>query len=193
MIKENEKKMLLILDLDETLIHSSEEKIKGVEPDFCVDHFFVYKRPYLEDFLRFCDKHFKLAVWSSATDDYVKEIVMNIFPSEIKLEFIWGRSRCTFKKQTAMDESAYINHSDHYDYTKQIKKVKRRGYDLSKVLIIDDTPSKVANCFGNAIYIDEFSGVPDSDLKLLADYLKRIKDVENVRKIEKRFWKKSER
>ena len=192
MIDENGKRMLLILDLDETLIHSSEEKIKGVNPDFCVGHFFVYKRPHLDDFLKFCNKHFKLAVWSSATDNYVKEIVKNIFPTDIKLEFIWGRDRCTFKKPLLMCDSRHIQLSDHYDYTKQIKKVKRRGYDLNKVLIIEDTPSKVANCFGNAIYIEEFLGEPDDDLKLLSGYLKWIKDVENVRKIEKRFWKKSE-
>lgn len=36
---------LLILDLDETLIHSIETKL-DVEPDFYFEPYYVYKRPY---------------------------------------------------------------------------------------------------------------------------------------------------
>lgn len=192
MIKEDEQKeMLLILDLDETLIHSSEKKLTGIDPDFSVGQFYVYKRPYLDEFLQYCNQHFRLAVWSSASYNYVKEIVINIIPSDIKLEFTWGRNRCTLKRPVLRSHSnMHVYKSDHYEYTKQIKKVKRIGYDLRKVLIIDDTPAMVANCYGNAIYIKEFLGIPDNELKLLTGYLKWIKDVENVRMIEKRFWKK---
>lgn len=39
---------LLILDLDETLIHATEQPER--EADFQIFHYHVYKRPYLEEF-----------------------------------------------------------------------------------------------------------------------------------------------
>ncbi len=44
-------KALLILDLDETLIHSSSKEL-GRQCDFRVFDFHVYKRPHLEHFLQ---------------------------------------------------------------------------------------------------------------------------------------------
>jgi RNA polymerase II subunit A small phosphatase-like protein len=42
----NEKSdKLLILDLDETLIHAIEKELQ-FSADFTIDKFFVYKRPY---------------------------------------------------------------------------------------------------------------------------------------------------
>lgn len=73
------KKVLLILDLDETLIHATSQKIRD-DFDFQIYHYFVYKRPYLDEFIKICSENFMLAVWSSASDDYVAEIVQKIFP-----------------------------------------------------------------------------------------------------------------
>ncbi len=77
-----------------------------------------------------------------------------------------------------------------YEYTKLLKKVKHKGYDLDRVLIVDDTPAKVKNAYGNAIYVTEFNGDPaDNELEVLGDYLLRFKDMENVRRVEKRGWR----
>ena len=75
---------LLILDLDETLIHASATKVRE-EADFQVFHYFVYKRPGLATFLTTCTQHFKLAIWSSASDDYVQAVVKQILPPSITL------------------------------------------------------------------------------------------------------------
>ena len=45
--------ILLILDLDETLIHASAIEVRE-EADFQVFDYFVYKRPGLADFLTTC-------------------------------------------------------------------------------------------------------------------------------------------
>ncbi|MDF2478772.1 MAG: hypothetical protein K0S24_4255 [Sphingobacterium sp.] len=46
--------------------------------------------------------------------------------------------------------------------------------------------------YGNAIQIAEFTGnASDDELLLLASYLKKFKNVENVRQIDKRYWRKS--
>src|SRR3954465_14482517 len=118
-------KILLILDLDETLIHASVNEL-GRPADFQVFHYHVYRRPFLEDFLRGCQAHFQLAIWSSASDDYVEEIVKKIIPKDFPLQFIWGRSRCTYCLNTFSFESSPDDYFNHYHYTKVLKKVKNR-------------------------------------------------------------------
>ncbi|MVN75638.1 phosphoprotein phosphatase [Hymenobacter sp. HMF4947] len=184
------KELLLILDLDETLIHATPQKLRD-NYDFQVYHYFVYKRPGLASFLQECARHFKLAVWSSASDDYVRAIVQHIFPPEIALEFVWGRSRCTPFLQPEIDEKGFFNldYSSKYEFAKRLKKVRRQGFRLEQVLIVDDTPAKVLHNYGNAIYIKPYTGEQlDGELLLLAPYLATLKHAANVRTIEKRYW-----
>lgn len=99
------KPILFILDLDETLIHATATMLRE-DYDFQVFQYFVYKRPGLADFLRRVAPHFQLAVWSSASDDYVQEVVRRIMPPGISLAFVWGRSRCTPFVALRTDENA---------------------------------------------------------------------------------------
>ncbi|MBD2766653.1 HAD family hydrolase [Hymenobacter sp. BT664] len=184
-------KILLILDLDETLLHATASKL-GDNFAFQLYHYYVYKRPGLDAFIAACAEKFQLAVWSSASDDYVAEVVKRIFSEEIKLAFVWGRSRCTPISTARADELGYYHcdYSSHYEYAKLLKKVKRLGFNLNRVLIVDDTPAKVRNCYGNAIYPEPFLGNPnDQELSMLAAYLDTLKAVENTRSIEKRPWR----
>ena len=184
-------KILLILDIDETLVHAT-PKVLDREADFKVFDYYVYRRPYLIHFLNAIKNDFLLAVWSSASDDYVEEVVKIIFPEDITLEFVWGRSKCKPKRFLNIDdfgnyESRYL---DHYNFIKPLKKVKKKGFSLDRMLIVDDTPRKSSDNFGNAIYPKEYLGdVKDDELKALAHYLKMLKDVTNVRTIEKRGWR----
>jgi TFIIF-interacting CTD phosphatase-like protein len=73
------KNKLLILDLDETLIYSTETTLVR-EPDFLVKPYFVYKRPNLDNFLTTCFDWFDVAVWTSSGAEYVALIVSAIFP-----------------------------------------------------------------------------------------------------------------
>jgi RNA polymerase II subunit A small phosphatase-like protein len=182
---------LLILDLDETLIHASPVAI-GPKADFQVFHYFVYQRPGLVDFLTACAQHFRLAIWSSASDDYVRAIVERILPPGIRLEFVWGRSRCTPFTTPQIDDYGYYNLDgpSSCEYAKRLKKVRRRGFSLSQTLIVDDTPAKVQQNYGNAIYIKPYLGsAEDEELSHLLPYLLALKDAENVRAIEKRHWR----
>ena len=70
--------MLLILDLDETVIHSSKVRL-GRDPDFKVFDYYVYKRPYLDEFIQEVKVLYQLAIWSSGTKLYVDEVVNNLF------------------------------------------------------------------------------------------------------------------
>jgi len=172
-------KILLILDLDETLIHATKSNLDS-KPDFEYADYYVYKRPKLNWFLNSINKHFQIAIWSSADDKYVEDIVDIIRPISIEFRFIWGRSRCTTKRNFELDE---------YVHEKRLKKIKKQGFTLEKALIVDDSPEKTKDNFGNAIYIKAFNGIQqDDELTNLFNYLITIKDVENVRKVEKRGW-----
>ncbi|QRN98024.1 HAD family hydrolase [Archangium violaceum] len=183
-------KILLVLDLDETLIHASDERLERAE-DFRLFDYFVYVRPHVERFLLECAAHFRLAVWSSASDDYAAQVVKKIFPPELRLEFIWGRSRCTFSLDHQLVQMAgYLDPSNHYNYVKKLHKLKRKGYRLERVLIVDDTPQKCGHNYGNAIYVSEYKGAEhDDELLHLSRYLATLADAINVRVLEKRHWR----
>lgn len=183
-------KLLLILDLDETLIHASATELDR-PADFRLFDYHIYQRPHLAEFLAGCSQHFRLAIWSSASDDYVTEVTRRIVPASIQLEFVWGRSRCTYCfTNTAFEDAGPADSYSHYNYVKVLKKLRRYGYDLNRTLIVDDTPAKAKRNYGNAIYPQEYLGqTQDDELPALLTYLLRFKDVSNVRSIEKRGWR----
>ena len=173
--------ILLILDIDETLLYASEKRLEQ-EPDYRVGPYFVYVRPYLQEFLQCCHETFRLAVWSSSSADYLSAILTAILPNELKLEFVWSRERCVQKFDGELQEIYYV---------KDLRKVQRIGFDLERILIVDDTPKKVERNFGNAIYVRPYFGDPaDSELLGLAKYLKSLATLTNVRSVEKRGWRK---
>jgi RNA polymerase II subunit A small phosphatase-like protein len=193
--KTNMNKALIILDLDETLIHATNDPVDD-NWDFMVFKYKVYKRPGLDRFLNNLRKYFNVAVWSSASDDYVEKIVQEIFPKGYPLVFVWGRSKCTLQfDHQSIDDLGYSDYFNHLNYAKILKKAVKKGYaDYKRTLIIDDTPRKLKYNYGNAIYAREFLGEQtDTELDLLFEYLQKIKDLENFRKIEKRNWRDEEK
>jgi TFIIF-interacting CTD phosphatase-like protein len=173
------EKKLLILDLDETLIYSTEMKLKRSQ-DFVVGQYLVYKRPFLHEFIEFCIENFNVAVWTSSTSSYAVEIVANIFQNPSDLKFIWSKTRCTISFDLDLQETFL---------EKKMTKVRGRGYDLKKVIVVDDLPQVWRNSYGNLVRVKSFFGeADDNELQKLIAYLEKLKDVENIRKIEKRTW-----
>ncbi len=187
----NIAKTLLILDLDETLLHASQKKLNRPADSHFFDYH-IYLRPHLMDFLKAVNDDFILAIWSSASDDYVNTLVDKFIRPIVPLAFVWGRSQCTYRRIVQIDEYGYYDSdfNNHYNYIKPLKKLKRKGYTLDRILIVDDTPHKSMDNYGNAIYPKEFLGdSTDTELLLLAKYLKTLKDYPTVRAIEKRNWR----
>lgn len=173
-------KPLLILDLDETLVHATASPLHRA-PDFRVGQYAVYRRPFLRDFLNATAEFCELAIWSASTADYLHAIVSQILPEGLQLQFVWSRARCTQR---------YHSEWQDYYHIKDLKKVKRRGFDLSRVLIVDDTPRKLERNYGNAIYVRPFEGDPsDGELHQLLPYLVWLSIEPDFRIIEKRHWR----
>lgn len=174
-----QQRILLILDVDETLIHATGRLLGN--PDFTAGSYNVYRRPHLEEFLKTCSEYYDLAIWSSGGSDYLQAVVNNIMPPNIQPVFIWCRDRCIRRVNPETQDECFL---------KDLKKVKRQGFDLDRVLIVEDTAEKVQRNYGNAVYVTSYVGqADDKDLLLLGQYLASIHLVENVRKLEKRGWR----
>ena len=175
---ENRTKKLLVLDLDETLVHSSRNLLG--EADFQLFSFYVYVRPHFQDFLESLWGDYDIAVWSAAGTQYVEMIVAEIFPDPSRLKCVWSGSKCTWRADPESRSSYGV---------KKLKKLRALGYSLENMVIVEDDPQKCEENYGNAIFVPCFYGDPEDEaLAKLAVLLHSLKDVENLRSVEKRGW-----
>lgn len=173
-------KKLLILDIDETLIYATAASLPR-QADFLVGQYHIYKRPFLNVFLKNCLDWFEVAVWTSSTPSYAIAIVSAIFENPKNLSFVWASDRCTV---------AYDVEWFEYYNRKNLKKVKRKGYRLESIIAVDDTPQKWERSYGNLVRVNPFEGEEtDDELKYLLLYLDQLRYEENIRSVEKRFWR----
>lgn len=180
---------LLVLDLDETLIHASSKKLNQA-PDFHYQDLFVYKRPHLDDFLEECSKLFDIAIWSSAQDDYVQNVVALLKPKNIDFEFIWAQSECWLKIAKVYDKSTGM-HFTEYQNIKPLEKITQIGYEMKDLLIIDDSAFKVSDNPQNYLIIPAFEGNQEDDcLLVLLDFLKGVIHQDDFGKIGSVDWLK---
>ena len=174
--------LLLILDLDETLIYASETAL-GRAPDFRTSLYAVYVRPHAYAFIESVLERYRVAVWSSSMRGYGERVIRNLFPEETTLEFAWFQERCT---------TAFNPEYQQYHYVKDLRKVRRRGFDLDRVLVVDDTPEKHVRNYGNLVPVTPYFGEEDDDeLLLLLEYLRTIESHPALRSLEKRGWRAS--
>lgn len=171
---------LLVLDLDEVLVYSTEDTSVQTY-DFQLGSYRVRKRPFLDEFLKTISGWFALAVWTSATHDYAELLINRLFPNPTNLKFIWSRKRCTMRRDLERGDSYWV---------KDMKKLKRHGFDLSKVLAIEDEPRTLERNYGNLVTVRAFEGDhSDTELRDLLPFLNWIRTADNVRVIEKRYWR----
>ncbi len=170
---------LLVLDLDETLLYATKTPFDSPAA-FIVTPYHVYARPHLEAFLRYCFDRFDVAVWTASSADYAAAVAGQLFGSPDRLKFLWGRDRCTLRYRHGGGEPYWV---------KDLKKLRRMGYVLEHIIVVDDSPRKHERNYGNLVWVKPFEGEADDDeLPHLARYLETLADVENVRTVEKRGW-----
>lgn len=181
--------MLIIFDIDGTLIDTNEEGTDPIEVEGC--RLKISKRPGFDEFMNYCFANFDVGFWTAASSEYAHYILKLYLTSHQleKVKFIYTEVRCT---QRCM----YTGVLDNYRMViKPLKKIwdtkwaKTHGWSKFNTLIIENTPSTCLLNYGNAIYVPTYTyNTDDKILYHLINYLESIKLSTNVRAIEKRYW-----
>ncbi|CAK9140138.1 unnamed protein product [Ilex paraguariensis] len=174
------KSVTLVLDLDETLVHSTLEYCNDADFTFSVvfnmkEHtVYVKQRPYLRTFLERVAEKFEIAIFTASQSIYAKQLLDILDPDGKIISRRAYRESCIF--------------SDG-NYTKDLTIL---GVDLAKVAIIDNSPQVFQLQVNNGIPIRSWFDDPsDCALISLLPFLGTLVDADDVRPIiAKRFGNK---
>ncbi|GAB4827273.1 hypothetical protein Ancab_034162 [Ancistrocladus abbreviatus] len=180
--KESQKRkpITLVLDLDETLVHSTLEHCEDANFTFTVffnlkEHtVYVKQRPHLQTFLEKVAEMFEIVVFTASQSIYAAQLLDVLDPGGKLISGRAYRESCIFSDGT---------------YTKDLTVL---GVDLAKVAIIDNSPQVFRLQVNNGIPIKSWFDDPsDNELISLIPFLETLVDVDDVRPIiAKRFGNK---
>jgi len=176
----NDTRPLLILDIDQTLLFASTTPL--AKPyDYQAERTWIYKRPHVDDFLHFCTAHFQIGIWTSARASYAEEIFSQVF-AHFPLTFIHSEQHCLAGRD-ANGQRISI---------KPLGQLSQRGFELSRILMIDDSEEKHCLNAANLILIRPYYALEDdNELFLLKWYLNIIKQHENFLSLNNQHWRQA--
>ncbi|KAJ6793402.1 CTD small phosphatase-like protein 2 isoform X1 [Iris pallida] len=173
----NRKPTTLVLDLDETLVHSTLEHCD--DADFTFPFFFnmkyhtvyVRRRPHLQTFLERVAKMFEVVIFTASQSIYAEQLLDILDPEKKLISHRLYRESCTFSNGNCTKDLTVL------------------GVDLAKVAIIDNTPQVFQLQVDNGIPIKSWFDDPsDEALISLLPFLETLLDADDVRPIiAKRF------
>jgi CTD small phosphatase-like protein 2 len=158
----------LVLDLDESLVHSSLNLVNDADVEFKISNdsvvytVYVKKRPGLDNFLRTVSSMFEVVVFTASQKVYA-ETLLNI-----------------------IDPNNYIHHRLYRDSCivvndNHIKDLSLLGRDINKVIIVDNSPHVFGYHLDNGIPILSWFDDPnDKELELLLPILNDLNNTDNV-------------
>ena len=168
--KEFFNKKTLILDLDETLVHSSfvpfenNDIVLNVEFESIIYNIYVLIRPGAIEFIKKVSKLYEVVIFTASISKYALPL-LDIIDEDKNIKYKLTREHCTFLNGI---------------YIKELKKLNR---DLSDLIILDNSP--LAYSFDNdnglpikAWYEDKNDNELDKVYNLL-EFLSKVKDVRN--------------
>ena len=182
-LKNENTKKLLILDLDETLIHSDLDfslKEKSVNYDTIL-YFDTEEekhvplpliiRPGLYDFLDYASENFELIVFTASDQGYADPIIDYIEKDKKYFKMRLYRNNCIF-----IEPGLYIKDLRIFKSWKK----------MEDIIILDNSLFSFANQLNNGILITSFfDDKDDTFLSNIKDYLEYIKNEKDVREINK--------
>ena len=167
--KEFENKKTLILDLDETLVHSSftpfEKNDIILEVDFegIMYNIYVLVRPFAKEFIINVSKYFEVVIFTASIPKYASPL-LDILDKQKNIKHRLYREQCTF-----------INGL-------YIKDLKRLNRPLKDVIIVDNSPLAYAFNEENGLPIktwyDDYS---DNELQKILPLIIFLSNVNDVR------------
>lgn len=174
------KRKILVLDLDETLIHSHHDGVlrptvrPGTPPDFILKvvidkhpvRFFVHKRPHVDFFLEVVSQWYELVVFTASMEIYGSAVADKLDNNRGILKRRYYRQHCT------LDLGSYI------------KDLSVVHSDLSSIVILDNSPGAYRSHPDNAIPIKSwFSDPSDTALLNLLPMLDALRFTSDVRSV----------
>jgi len=170
--KENQHKKCIVLDLDETLVHSSFKPV--AEADFIVPvnldgvshEVYVMKRPRVDEFLRIMSELFECVLFTASLAKYADPVSDYLDPS--------GK---IFGSHRLFRESCSYTH-EMRSYVKDLSKL---GRPVDQTIIIDNSPHSYMFQPENGIPITTwFDDMSDVELTELIEPLRTIAAAQNV-------------
>mmetsp|Transcript_26613 Transcript_26613/g.32655 ORF Transcript_26613/g.32655 Transcript_26613/m.32655 type:complete len:208 (-) Transcript_26613:316-939(-) len=162
-------KKCLVLDLDETLVHSSFRAVPGadfvipVQIEDVVHFVYVAKRPGVDEFLIEMAKHYEIVIYTASLNKYADPLLDLLDPHKT-IRYRLFRESCVYYEG---------------NYVKDLSLINR---DLSQSIIIDNSPSSYIFHPENAIDCSSFIEDPaDRELDQIGSFLEGIKNVGDVR------------
>jgi RNA polymerase II subunit A small phosphatase-like protein len=159
----------LVLDLDETLVHSSFKSVQQadyvvpVEIDHHWHNFYVLKRPGVDDFLREMGLIYEVVVFTASLSVYADPVLD-------KLDVHQAVSHRLFR------ESCY-NHKGNY-----VKDLSQLGRPMSDTIILDNSPASYIFHPNNAVPVSSWFNDPhDTELTDMCPFLADLQTAEDVR------------
>ncbi|CAI5439240.1 unnamed protein product [Caenorhabditis angaria] len=162
------KKKCLVIDLDETLVHSSFKPVKN--PDFVipveidgVEHqVYVLKRPYVDEFLARVGEMFECVLFTASLAKYA-DPVADLLDKKGVFRARLFREACVFHKGNF------------------VKDLSRLGRLLERTLIIDNSPASYAFHPENAVPVQTWFDDPaDTELLDILCHLEHLNQYESV-------------
>ncbi|GLT52572.1 hypothetical protein SLA2020_259040 [Shorea laevis] len=174
------KSVTLVLDLDETLVHSTLEHCDDADFTFTVffnmkEHtVYVKQRPHLNTFLKKVADMFEVIIFTASQSIYAEQLLDILDPDGKLISRRVYRESCIFSDGS---------------YTKDLTVL---DVDLAKVAIIDNSPQVFRLQVNNGIPIESWFDDPsDCALISLLPFLETLVDADDVRPIiAKRFGNK---
>lgn len=166
--REDIGKKCLILDLDETLVHSSFKPVPN--PDFVIPveiedqvyQVYVLKRPGVDEFMRRVGEMYEVVVFTASLAKYA-DPVLDLLDKHKVIRFRLFREAC-------------CNHKGNY-----VKDLGIIGRPLKDTIIIDNSPASYLFNPENAVPIESWFDDPnDNDLIELLPYLEQLTRVDDV-------------
>ncbi len=170
-------KLAIVLDLDETLIHTTRDISKFTSSfDFTNDtaSLFTYKRPGLDTFLDIVFQNYDVYIWTAGSEEYADYILENIL------------NTCKHKPLRVLSSCDTVSKMQGcYGDKVSLKPLSIIRKDLSRIVMIDDKQDSFSCNFDNGYKIRGFQNPDeqfnDQELLQCTIMLEKIAPLQDVR------------